>query len=123
MTPEAQAELRAALDRDTELNRAQRNNLQQAAARSLTLMQGPPGTGKSAALVSMVKALCRVFHCPTVRPDRPFMVATNLPMAEWSSAQLLGWLQSFSPELVNTEQKSIIIGALQARKQQESGQG
>ncbi|KAL6755070.1 hypothetical protein V8C86DRAFT_3099731, partial [Haematococcus lacustris] len=69
MTPEAQAELRAALDRETALNTAQRDNLKQAAARSLTLMQGPPGTGKSASLISMVKALCRVFHRPTVRPD------------------------------------------------------
>ncbi|KAL6755047.1 AAA domain-containing protein [Haematococcus lacustris] len=113
MTPEAQAELQAALDKDILLNAAQRDNLQQAAARSFTLMQGPPGTGKSAALVSMVKALCRVFHCPTVLPDRPFMVATNLPMAEWSSKQLLYWLQSFSPELVDAKQKAIILGALQ----------
>ncbi|KAL6755048.1 AAA domain-containing protein [Haematococcus lacustris] len=113
MTPEAQVELRAALDRETALNDAQRDTLQQAAARSFTLMQGPPGTGKSAALVSMVKALCRVFHCPTVHPDRPFMVATNLPMAEWSSKQLVYWLQSFSPELVDAKQKAIILGALQ----------
>ncbi|GFH12130.1 putative helicase MAGATAMA 3, partial [Haematococcus lacustris] len=70
MTLEAQAELHAALVRETVLNRAQRDNLQLAATRSFTLMQGPPGTGKSAALVSMVKALCRVFHCPTVTAPR-----------------------------------------------------
>ncbi|KAJ9527777.1 hypothetical protein QJQ45_000339 [Haematococcus lacustris] len=88
MTPEAQAELRAALDKDTLLNAAQRDNLQQAAARSFTLMQGPPGTGKSAALVSMVKALCRVFHCPTVLPDRPFMDLTGLWCANATKAKL-----------------------------------
>ncbi|KAJ9527915.1 hypothetical protein QJQ45_005636 [Haematococcus lacustris] len=88
MTPEAQVELRAALDRETALNDAQRDTLQQAAARSFTLMQGPPGTGKSAALVSMVKALCRVFHCPTVLSDRPFMDLTGLWCANATKAKI-----------------------------------